>query len=276
MTRTRTPFGRWWLYGALTVALAAVVSPFVWMILGSFKSEGELRQSPPTWWPQTASLDNYTQLFSRLDFGTYFTNSVMVAVAVTAGNLLFCSMLGYALAMLEFRGRKFVFLAVMTTLMIPGVVTFVPLFVLVANAGLIDSLPGLILPFLVSPFGVFLMRQFILGLPRDLLDAGRVDGAGELRIFARIILPLCGPALATLGILTFLGSWNNFLWPLVVAQTESHYTLPVALALYSTGQNSTKYGLLLAGATVVVLPILAVFLVFQRRFIEGIATTGIK
>jgi multiple sugar transport system permease protein len=276
MTRTRTPLGRWWLYAVLTVALVAVVSPFAWMILGSFKSEGELRQSPPTWWPRTASLDNYTHLFSRLDFGTYFTNSVLVAVAVTAGNLLFCSMLGYALAMLEFRGKKFVFLAVMTTLMIPGVVTFVPLFVLVANAGLIDTLPGLILPFLVSPFGVFLMRQFIIGLPRDLLDAGRVDGAGELRIFARIILPLCGPALATLGILTFLGSWNNFLWPLVVAQKDAHYTLPVALALYSTGQNSTQYGLLLAGATVVVLPILLVFLVFQRRFIEGIATTGIK
>ncbi len=276
MTRTRTPLGRWWLYAILTVALVAVVSPFAWMILGSFKSEGELRQSPPTWWPHTASLDNYAHLFSRLDFGTYFTNSVVVAVAVTAGNLLFCSMLGYALAMLEFRGKKFVFLAVMTTLMIPGVVTFVPLFVLVANAGLIDTLPGLILPFLVSPFGVFLMRQFIIGLPRDLIDAGRVDGAGELRIFARIILPLCGPALATLGILTFLGSWNNFLWPLVVAQTDSHYTLPVALALYSTGQNSTQYGLLLAGATVVVLPILLVFLVFQRRFIEGIATTGIK
>ena len=165
---------------------------------------------------------------------------------------------------------------VMATLMIPGVVTFVPLFVLVANAGLIDSLPGLFLPFLVTPFGVFLMRQFILGLPKDLLDAGRVDGAGELRIFARIILPLCGPALATLGILTFLGSWNNFLWPLVVAQTEDTYTLPVALALYSKGQNSTNYGLLLAGATVVLLPVLAVFLAFQRRVIEGIATTGIK
>ncbi len=120
------------------------------------------------------------------------------------------------------------------------------------------------------------MRQFIGGLPRDLLDAARVDGAGELRIFAQIFLPLCGPALATLGILTFLGSWNNFLWPLVVAQTEGHYTLPVALALYSTGQNSTQYGLLLAGATVVILPILVIFLIFQRRFIEGIATTGIK
>jgi multiple sugar transport system permease protein len=185
-------------------------------------------------------------------------------------------MVGYALAMLDFRGRKALFVLVMGTLLIPGVVTFVPLFVLVTNVGLANSLPGLILPFLVSPFGVFLMRQYISGLPKDLLDAGRVDGAGELRIFARIFLPLCGPALATLGILTFLGSWNNFLWPLVVAQEESKYTLPVALALYSKGQNSTQYGLLLAGATVVVIPVLAIFLAFQRRFIEGIATTGIK
>ncbi|MBR7742747.1 carbohydrate ABC transporter permease [Phycicoccus sp. BSK3Z-2] len=267
---------QYWLYGVLAVALVAVIAPFVWMVLGSFKTTGELRQSPPTWWPETATLDNYTQLFARLDFGGYFTNSIVVATAVTAGNLVFCSMLGYALAMLDFRGKRALFVVVMTTLMIPGVVTFVPLFVLVANAGLVDTLPGLFLPFLVSPFGVFLMRQFILGLPRDLVDAGRVDGAGELRIYWRIILPLCGPALATLGILTFLGSWNNFLWPLVVAQTEQSYTLPVALALYSTGQNSTQYGLLLAGATVVVLPVLVVFMIFQRRFIEGIATTGIK
>ncbi len=268
--------GKWWLYVILTVALVAVIAPFVWMVLGSFKNEGELRQVPPTWLPESASLDNYTQLFDKLNFGQFFTNSIIVAVVVTIGNLVFCSMLGYALAMLDFKGKRFIFVAVMTTLMIPGVVTFVPLFVLVANAGLIDSLPGLFLPFLVSPFGVFLMRQFILGLPKDLLDAGRVDGAGELRIFWKIILPLCGPALATLGILTFLGSWNNFLWPLVVAQSEDKYTLPVALALYSTGQNSTNYGLLLAGATVVILPILVVFLVFQKRFIEGIATTGLK
>lgn len=273
MTRTRT---RWWLYALLTVAVVVVAAPFVWMVLGSLKPTTELRQMPPTWWPENPSLDNYTQLFSRLSFDTYFINSTIVAVAVTVGNLLFCSMLGYALAMLNFRGRNVVFVAVLATLMIPGVVTFVPLFVLVANAGLVDTLPGLILPFLVAPFGVFLMRQFILGLPRDLLDAGRVDGAGELRIFARIILPLCGPALATLGILTFLASWNNFLWPLVVAQTEDTYTLPVALALYSKGQNSTNYGLLLAGATVVVTPILLLFLAFQRKFIEGIATTGIK
>jgi multiple sugar transport system permease protein len=268
--------GKWWLYLLLTLAVVVVAAPFVWMVLGSLKPTTELRQVPPTWWPQNPSLDNYSQLFSRLSFGTYFANSAIVAVVVTVGNLLFCSMLGYALAMLEFRGKKVVFVAVLATLMIPGVVTFVPLFVLVANAGLVDTLPGLMLPFLAAPFGVFLMRQFILGLPRDLLDAGRVDGAGELRIFARIILPLCGPALATLGILTFLGSWNNFLWPLVVAQTENTYTLPVALALYSKGQNSTNYGLLLAGATVVVIPILLLFLAFQRKVIEGIATTGIK
>ncbi len=267
---------RIWLYVVLTVAMLAVISPFVWMVLGSFKSDEEIRRIPPTWLPSAPSLDNYTQLFSQLNFAHYFANRVIVAVAVTAGNMVFCSMLGYALAMLDFPGKKIVFGAVMGTLMIPGVVTFVPLFVLVANAGLVNSLPGLILPFLVAPFGVFLMRQFIMNLPRDLLDAGRVDGAGELRIFFRIILPLCGPALATLGILTFLGNWNSFLWPLVVAQNESSYTLPVALALYSTGQNQTNYGLLLAGATVVVLPILLVFLVFQRRFIEGIATTGIK
>lgn len=267
---------RWWLYLLLTVALLVVVTPFVWMVLGSFKTSSELRQVPPTWLPENPTLDNFSSLFSRLSFGTYFANSTLVAVAVTVGNLLFCSMVGYALAMLNFRGKKVIFALILGTLMIPGVVTFVPLFVLVANMGLVNTLPGLILPFLVGPFGVFLMRQFIMGLPKDRVEAARIDGAGEMKIFLRIILPLLGPAMATLGILTFLGSWNNFLWPLVVAQTNNSYTLPVALALYSTGQNQTEYGLLMAGATVVVLPVLVVFLIFQRHFIQGIATTGIK
>ncbi|MFK5635601.1 MULTISPECIES: carbohydrate ABC transporter permease [unclassified Ornithinimicrobium] len=267
---------RWWLYLLLTIALLVVITPFVWMVLGSFKTSSELRQVPPTWWPENPTLSNFRQLFSRLSFGTYFANSTIVAVVVTAANLLFCSMVGYALAMLNFRGKKIIFGLILATLMIPGVVTFVPLFVLVANLGLVNTLPGLFLPFLVGPFGVFLMRQFIMGLPRDLVEAARIDGAGELRIFAQVILPLLTPALATLGILTFLGSWNNFLWPLVVAQSNDTYTLPVALALYSTGQNQTEYGLLMAGATVVVLPVLVVFLIFQRRFIQGIATTGIK
>jgi len=272
----RSLASQWWLYLVLSIGFIAVITPFVWMILGSFKGEGELRQIPPTWWPKHGTLDNYRQLFEKESFPRYFLNSTGVAFVVTFGNVIFCSMVGYALAKLDFKGKKVVFSLVMGTLLLPGMVTFVPLFVLVANLGLVDSYPGLILPFLVTPFGVFLMRQFILGLPDDLLDAGRVDGASELRIFRQIILPLCGPALGTLGILTFLGSWNSFLWPLVVAQTQDYYTLPVALALFSTGQNVTNYGLLLAGATVVVMPIVVVFLILQRRFIEGIATTGIK
>lgn len=158
---------RWWLYLLLTVALILVITPFAWMVLGAFKTSSELRQVPPTWWPESPTLANFTELFSRLSFDVYFGNSFIVAAVVTIGNLLFCSMVGYALAMLEFRGKKLVFFLIMGTLMIPGVVTFVPLFVLVANMGLINTLPGLFLPFLVGPFGVFLMRQFISGLPRE-------------------------------------------------------------------------------------------------------------
>jgi multiple sugar transport system permease protein len=265
-----------WLYAVLTGGSLLMIGPFVWMVLSSVKPEAEVRAIPPTWWPQTFTMDNYGQLFSRLDFPTYFLNSAIVAVVVTLGNVVFGSMLGYALAKLDFPGKRTVFSLVMLTLMVPGVVTFVPLFVLTTNIGLNNTLPGMFLPFVAGPFGVFLMRQFILGLPDELIAAARVDGAGELRIFFSVILPLCGPALATLAILTFLGSWNNFLWPLVVAQTEDKYTLPVALALYSVGQNSTQYGLLLAGAVVVVVPVVAVFLILQRYFVQGIAMTGIK
>ncbi|HVL63243.1 MAG TPA: carbohydrate ABC transporter permease [Microbacterium sp.] len=246
------------------------------MLLGSFKTNGELRQNPPTWWPQAPTLGNYQELFTRLDFPQFFTNSVVVAVVVTVGNLVFCSMLGYAFAKIDFWGRTWMFRLVLATLMIPGMVTLVPLFVLVSNLGMVNTYFGLILPFLAGAFGVFLMRQFMQGIPDELIDAARVDGAGELRIFATVVMPLCKPALATLAILTFLGSWNNFLWPLVVASTEDMYTLPVALALYSVGQNSTNYGLLLAGACVVLVPVLAVFLALQRHFVQGLATTGLK
>jgi multiple sugar transport system permease protein len=265
-----------WVYLVLAVGLLVTLAPFLWMLLSSLKPEAELQRVPPTWWPETPSLDNYRQLFDRLDFPRFFANSTLVAVAVTAGNLVFCSMVGYALAKLDFAGKRLLFLLVLGMLMVPGVVTFVPLFVLVSNLGLVDTYPGLILPFLVTPLGVFLMRQFIMGLPDELIEAARIDGAGEWRIFTRVILPLCGPALATLGILTFLSSWNNFLWPLVVAQSEDRYTLPVALALYSVGQNATRYGLLLAGSVVVIVPVIALFVALQRYFVQGIATTGIK
>jgi multiple sugar transport system permease protein len=265
-----------WLYVVLAVGLLVTLAPFLWMLLGSLKPEAELQRVPPTWWPETPSFDNFRQLFDRLDFPRFFANSVLVAVAVTAGNLVFCSMVGYALAKLDFAGKRLLFGLVLGMLMVPGVVTFVPLFVLVANLGLVNTYPGLVLPFLVTPLGVFLMRQFIMGLPDELIEAARIDGAGEWRIFSRVIMPLCGPALATLGILTFLSSWNNFLWPLVVAQSEDKYTLPVALALVSVGQNATRYGLLLAGSVVVILPVIALFVALQRYFVQGIATTGIK
>lgn len=274
--RTRDRAARIVLYVVLVLGLLAVAGPFVWMALSSVKPEREIREVPPTWWPETFTLDNFRELFSRLDFPLYFFNSVLVAAVVTAGNLLFCSLVGYALAKLRYPGKRVLFLAVLGMLMVPGMVTFVPQFVLVSNMGLTNTYAGLILPFLVGPFGVFLMRQFLQSIPDDLIEAARVDGAGEFRIFWRVVLPLCRPALATLGILTFLGSWNNFLWPLVVATTEDKYTLPVALALYSVGQNRTDYGLLLSGAVVVVLPVLIVFLLLQRHFLRGIATTGLK
>jgi len=264
------------LHTILVAGLLALVGPFVWMLLSSLKQEVEIREVPPTWWPRSPTLDNYRHLFDRLDFPRYAVNSTVVAVAITAGNLLFCSALGYALAKLDFPGRRVLFATVLGTLMVPGMATFVPLFVLVSNMGMVNTYGGLILPFLVGAFGVFLMRQFILSIPDDLLEAARIDGAGELRIFWQVVLPLCRPALATLGILTFLSSWNNFLWPLVVATTEDMYTLPVGLALFSVGQDRTEYGPLLAGAVVIVLPVLLVFIALQRLFTRGIAMTGLK
>ncbi|WP_247041942.1 carbohydrate ABC transporter permease [Arthrobacter rhizosphaerae] len=265
-----------WVYAALVLAGAGTVLPFVWMLLGSFKTQGELLRRPVTWWPQDPTLDNYVRWFTELHIDLFFMNSLLVAVVTVLGNLLFCSMVGYALAKMDFAGKRVLFLLVMVTLMVPGVVTFVPLFVMVSKLGLVNTYPALILPFLVSPLGVFLMRQFMMGIPDSLIEAARIDGAGELRTFTRIVMPLCGPPLATLGILTFLGSWNNFLWPLVAAQSEEKYTLPVALSLYSTGQNATDYGLLLAGAVLVIAPIVALFIALQRFFIQGVAATGIK
>ncbi|WP_238007485.1 carbohydrate ABC transporter permease [Dactylosporangium sp. AC04546] len=274
--RRRDVVARTSLYAALVAGLAVVVGPFVWMLLSSVKPEGEIRRVPPTWWPETVTLEHFRRLFTELDFPRYFGNSLLVAVLVTAGNLVFCSMLGYALAKIEFAGRRLLLLVVLGTLMVPGLAVFVPQFVLVSNLGLANTYAGLVLPFLAGPFGVFLMRQYLMSIPDELIEAARVDGAGEFRIFWRVVLPLCRPALATLGILTFLTSWNNFLWPLVVATTEDKYTLPVALALFSVGQHRINLGLALAGAVVVVLPVLVVFLLLQRHFLRGIATTGLK
>jgi multiple sugar transport system permease protein len=274
--RSRDYLARVVLHTLLGAGLVVMVGPFVWMALSSFKSETEIRANPPTWLPGNPTFDNYGVLVNRLDFPTYFANSAVVAVVTTVGNLLFCSAAGYALAKLRFPGKQVLFLVVVGTIMVPSIVTMVPLFVLSSNLGLVNSLAGLILPFLAQAFGVFLMRQFIQSIPDDLLEAARIDGASEPRIYWQIVLPLCKPALATLGILTFLASWNNFLWPLVAATTEDKYTLPVALALYAIGKNQTRYDLLLAGSVLIVVPVLLVFVLLQRHFVRGIATTGLK
>jgi multiple sugar transport system permease protein len=274
--RTRTRLMRVLLYVLLSLGLIVTLAPFAWMLLGSIKPTGEIIADPTSWLPQHPTLNNFGDLLAKQNFGLYFINSVLVAGTCVLGNLLFCSMAGYAFAKIDFAGKKLLFGAVLLMLVIPGVATFVPLFVQVSNLGFANSYLGLILPYIVTPIGVFLMRQFIAEIPDSLLEAAHLDGAGDVRIFTRIIIPLSGPPLATLAILTFLFQWNNFLWPLVIAQTDDMYTLPVALALFSVGANGTDYGLLLAGSVAVVLPIIIVFLFLQRYFIQGIASTGIK
>jgi multiple sugar transport system permease protein len=274
--RRRMTTGRALTYTVLVVGVAVWLLPFVWMVLGSVKTQREILTKPPTIWPADPTFENFGRWFTDLGIGQFFTNSLVVAVVTVLGNLLFCSMVGYALAKMDFPGKRALFAVVMVMLMVPGVVTFVPLFVQVTKLGLLNTYPALILPFLTQPLGVFLMRQFMLGIPEPLMEAARIDGAGELRVFARVVMPLCGPPLATLGVLTFLGSWNNFLWPLVAAQSQDMYTLPVALSLYSTGQQATDYGLLLAGAVLIITPILLLFVALQRYFIQGVATTGLK
>jgi multiple sugar transport system permease protein len=252
------------------------VGPFLWMILGSLKPPAEFLVSTPTFLPKDPTMDNYGRLFGQLDFPRFFFNSSVVAVIVTLGNVIFCPMLGYALAKLRWRGKRLIMGLVLATLMVPAGITLIPNFVLMRNLGLVNTYPGLILPFLVGPFGVFLTRQFMYGIPDELLEAARIDGANEWRIFWQVVMPITVPVLATLGILTFLGSWNSFLYPLVMAQEPQMYTLPVALATFATGQYQADHGMLMAGSVVLVVPVLIIFIVFQRWITEGIATTGLK
>ena len=221
-------------------------------------------------------MDNYERLFQRLDFPRFFWNSTVIAVMITVANLLFCSMVGYALAKLKFAGRELILVLVLATLLVPGSVIIAPLFVLMSRMNLVDTYWAVILPAAAGPLGVFLMRQFMMSIPDELLEAARVDGASEFYIFRRIVLPLSASALAALGILTFLPSWNALLWPLIVLTSEENYTLPVALAIFARGQFQADYGLLMAGAVVLVLPVIIVFLFLQKRFTQSVAMTGLK
>ncbi|MGI5139309.1 MULTISPECIES: carbohydrate ABC transporter permease [unclassified Streptomyces] len=267
------------LYVIASAGMLVMAAPFLWMALSAFKTKKDLTASPPVWIPSHWTLSNFSALLHELDMPRYFMNSLVVAVLVTVCNLLFCSMLGYALAKLQFTGRQKIFGVVLAALMVPGNLMILPLYVLMNQLGLIDTYAGLVLPFAAGAFGVFLMRQFMQGVPDELLEAARIDGAGEWYIFFRIVLPLVKPALATLAIFTFLGSWNNFIWPLIATNDPNKYTLPVALATFANDPNRTVAGgngMLMAGSLLVVLPVLLVFAVLQRHFTQGIATSGIK
>ncbi|MGH3104072.1 MAG: carbohydrate ABC transporter permease [Gaiellaceae bacterium] len=267
---------KWWIYAVLVLGLVAMVGPFLWMLLGSLKTQRELLQIPPTWLPEHPTTANYTRLFDRLDFPRYFWNSTLIALLITLSNLVFCSMMGYALAKLRFFGRDKLFLLVLGTMLVPGSVTLVPLFVLMSKLNLVDNLLAVVLPAAAGPVGVFLMRQFMLSIPDELLEAGRVDGASEFFLFRRVVIPLSAPALAALAILTFLPAWNSLLWPLVVLTSENNFTLPVALAIFARGQFAADYGLLMAGSVVLVVPVILLFLLLQRHFTQSFTMTGIK
>jgi multiple sugar transport system permease protein len=265
------------LYVALGVVAVATLLPFFWVITGSLRSLDDIRADPGAWLPSAVTLDNFVRLFSKDNFGGYLVNSVVVALLVVAGNIFAASAAGYALGKLHFAGKRIAFAAVMASLMVPFTAVFLPQFIVTVNLGLIDTLAGIALPSLALPISIFIMRQYASSIPDELLEAARIDGAGEFRLFFTIFLPLSGPAVATVTIMSFLNSWNNFIWPLIVAQSTTTYTLPVGLAATSQASaNVTDYGLVLAGAIVVMLPVLVLFLFLQRYFVQGIAASGLK
>ncbi|NPV08669.1 MAG: carbohydrate ABC transporter permease [Anaerolineae bacterium] len=248
----------------------------IWMLSASLMPLSEVIKVPPVWFaPAKYSLANYVEVWSRVGFSRYFFNSAFVATTITVLQLLTSAMAGFAFARYDFPGRTVIFIIILSTMMIPFQVIMIPLFIMMARLRLVNTMWGLIVPSMVTAFGVFLMRQFMLGVPRPLLEAARIDGASEPYIFSRIMLPLCKPALAALGIFAFLGSWDNFLWPLIIINSRELWTLPIAMSRF-TEQYIAQTHLQMAGAAIMFVPVLVVFLLMQRNFIEGIALTGLK
>ena len=259
----------------LVTAALVMVAPIAWAVLSSMKSRNELAERTPSLLPDQLSLSNYTEALDRFDFVRYFTNSVIVTVAATVLTLTINSMAAFALAKYNFRGRNALFLLTLATIMIPLQVILLPVYRVVSDLGMTNSLLGLIIPPAATPTGVFLLRQYMLSLPDELLEAARIDGAGELRIFLRIVLPLCRPALAVVAIFSVIWRWNDFLWPRIVAQKESVHTLPVALARMNS-ELVVPFNLVLAMSVMSILPVIILFLLMQRQIISGIAQTGLK
>lgn len=251
------------------------VAPFVWMVLTSFKPLSEILAFPPTWWPEDFTFENYLESFTAAPFGRYYFNSLFVALAVTLGQLVTCSLSAYAFARMRFKGRDVLFYIFLGTMMVPAHVTMIPSFMILHWLGWIDSYAALIAPGLASAFGTFLLRQFFLTIPRELEEAAFIDGCNRFTVLFRIILPLARPALATLAIFTFMTLFNDFIWPLIVLNSESMYTVQLGLAIFRD-QYSTEWGNLMAGSVVATLPILLVFFFAQKYFIQGITLSGLK
>jgi multiple sugar transport system permease protein len=247
----------------------------MWMVSASLMPTGEASSLPPRFFPSEIRWDQYAALFSRLDIVRHFTNSAVVAVGSTLISLFVNSMAGYAFAKLRFRGRERLFGVLLAGLVIPAQVGMLPLFLLLKQLGLVNTLMGAIVPGMASIFGIFLVRQYALSIPDTLLDAARIDGAGEFQIYRKIVLPLLKPILVTLAAFTFLSAWNDFMWPLIILSDEAKYTLPVALANLS-GEHVQDTELMMAGALVTVLPAIGVFFMLQRAFVRGVLAGGVK
>ncbi|MGM1022641.1 MAG: carbohydrate ABC transporter permease [Bacillota bacterium] len=265
---------QWFVAILLTVGGLLMVLPFAWMILSSFKTEVEVMQIPPTLWPQHFTLDNFKALFDSMAFGTYLANTLIIVLTSFFG-LFLNAMAGYGFAKFKFKGKGFLFYLVLATMMIPGQVTMIPVYLILNQMGLTNTMTGIVLPGLVGAFAIFLFRQFMSDIPEELLEATRLDGAGEFRTFLQIVLPISTPVLAVQAILTFIGGWNSFLWPLIIANDEKLYTLSVGLSLLK-GQNASQFALQMAGSTFMVVPIMIIFIVFQKYIIENYTISGIK
>jgi multiple sugar transport system permease protein len=258
----------------LLLGAAATAFPFFWMLSSSIKPRSESVDYPPQLLPSAPTLEYYMQLFTELDFGRYLVNTVAIVLIGYVG-LIFMSMAGYAFAKFDFRGKRFLFFLVLATLMIPVQVTMIPTYLLINSVHLSNTLVGIALPTLVSGFGIFLFRQFMTTIPTEVLEAARIDGAGELRIFLWIVLPMSKPILAVQVVLAFISGWNSFLWPLILASDQKLYTLSLGLALLNK-QLSVNPSLQMAAASVMVVPILFVFIIFQRYVVQGFALSGLK
>jgi multiple sugar transport system permease protein len=261
-------------YLALGAGAVVMLVPFVWMVSTSLKTPAAVFVYPPEWLPNPVAWSNYADVVRIMPFLRYALNTAFVAGSVTFLQLVVSSLAAYAFARLHFPGRDRLFLAYLATLMVPGQVTLIPNFLIIKYLGWIDTYQALIIPQVFSAFGTFLLRQFFLTIPRELEDAARIDGASAFGIYRLIILPLSGPALATLGVFTFTAQWNNFLWPLIVINDEQMRTLTVGLRAL-VGQYTVQYQLLMAGSVISLVPILVVFLFAQRAFVRGIALTGL-